>query len=174
MVSFKQDCINLLSRHGKDKNIPAGVLANFIESSLRNLDKVYEDCISKVKMGKTTILHGVKSVTSETTTSLPVILAEVTDDFAIATGQTGELISEKKDLPVVELKVGEELPEGDSLVETLPYKCKSCGEIFEQLGTINFHKSEHGVKCVNCNNGLAFKVEIDKAVADMNKLLNKW
>lgn len=171
MVSFKQDCINLLSRHGKDKNIPAGVLANFIESSLRNLDKVYEDCISKVKVGKTTILHGVKSVEPVLTTEE---LSKLGDMVLLDTDQTGELMFKKNDLPVVELKVGEELPEGDSLVETLPYKCKSCGEIFEQLGTINFHKSEHGVKCVNCNNGLAFKVEIDKAVADMNKLLNKW
>lgn len=128
MVSFKQDCINLLVRHNKDKNIPAGVLVNFIESSLRNLDKVYEDCISKVKVGKTTILHGVESVTpnvgfpSKLKEEPVLIPVELTNDFITATGQTGEIISEKKDLPVVELKVGEELPEGDSLKDTSDIK----------------------------------------------------
>jgi len=127
MVSFKQDCINLLSRHGKDKNIPSGVLANFIESSLRNLDKVYEDCISKVKVSKTTkgfvlttgedlpldetsIFKNIKSVTPETgipsqLKDEPVVLPSwITNDMIVATGQTGEIISEKEDLPVVELE----------------------------------------------------------------------
>jgi NAD(P)H-flavin reductase len=128
MVSFKQDCINLLSRHNKDKNIPAGVLANFIESSLRNLDKVYEDCISKAKVGKTTILHGVKSVEPVLTTEE---LSKLGDMVLLDTDQSGELMFKKNDLPAVELKAGEELPEGD-------------------------------------------KIHVDKAVDDMNKLLNKW
>lgn len=133
MISFKSEIIRVLENHEKDKNISAGVLADFIEKSLRNLDKVYEDCIAKVKIGKTTILHGVKSVVPKNATKdniyddkvLDVIVNEVMDEEnkpeaedrpeerILMAGQSGELISEKKDLPVVEIKAGEKLPEGD-------------------------------------------------------------